>query len=61
MKKRTFQKISLVTVAFTVFIACSKDSAGVKTPTGKNGSVTRFTISGNYLYAVSSHFFMLMT
>jgi len=56
MKKRIFQKISLVIVAFTVFISCSKDSAGVKTPTGKSGSVTRFTISGNYLYAVSSHF-----
>jgi hypothetical protein len=51
-----FQKTILVIAAFALFSSCNKETAGAKTPTGKGGSVTRFTIAGSYLYAVSSHY-----
>ena len=38
--------------------SCTKDSAGTSAnpSSGKAGSLTRFTIAGNYLYAVDNHF-----
>lgn len=40
-----------------IFYACSKESnAAADAGTGKGGSLARFTITGNYLYAVSNHY-----
>jgi hypothetical protein len=37
--------------------SCTKDSAGgANSSAGKGGSLARFTITGNYLYAVDNHF-----
>lgn len=41
------------------FISCEKngaDSASFASDTGKGGSLAKFTIVGNYIYAVSSHY-----
>ena len=41
------------------FISCEKngaDSASIASGTGKGGSLAKFTIVGNYIYAVSSHY-----
>lgn len=45
-------------IAFIALVSCEKaaDSASASTTTGKGGSLTRFTIAGNYLYAVDNHF-----
>ena len=44
----------------TLFYSCSKDSLGTSpssaVQTGKGGSLARFTIAGEYLYAVDNHF-----
>ncbi|MDO9373718.1 MAG: hypothetical protein V4725_04530 [Bacteroidota bacterium] len=40
-----------------VFYSCTKENAGKSdNSAGKAGSLTRFTITGNYLYAVDNHF-----
>ncbi len=40
-----------------LFNSCNKESANASasSTTGKGGSLTRFTIAGNYLYAVDNH------
>jgi hypothetical protein len=45
-------------VAFVALISCEKaaESTSLASTTGKGGSLTRFTIAGNYLYAVDAHF-----
>ncbi|HEX2534220.1 MAG TPA: hypothetical protein VHK69_10815 [Chitinophagaceae bacterium] len=43
--------ISIVTAS--VFYACSKESALASS--GKGGSLSRFTVAGNHLYAVDNH------
>lgn len=54
-------KINL-TILFiaTLFFACEKNadnrSAASANDSGKGGSLTRFTIAGDYLYAVDNHF-----
>ncbi len=48
---------TFISISFAVLIhSCNKESAAAYSSTGKGGSVTRFTISGDYLYAVSNHF-----
>ncbi len=48
--------LSIAVIAF-VFCSCEKSSDMAATPqTGKGGSLAKFTIVGNYIYAVSSHF-----
>lgn len=41
-----------------MFVSCEKsgDSKAAADVTGAGGSLSRFTIAGNYLYAVSSHY-----
>ena len=55
----TMKKIKYISVIFCgiLFFGCEKsgDSASALS-TGKGGSLSKFTIIGNYLYAVSSHF-----
>lgn len=57
----------IITVLFltaTAFYSCTKESGGAAADaafasnggTGKGGSLTRFTITGDYLYAVDNHF-----
>lgn len=47
----------LLFVAVLVIIACEKtDMTAASTTTGKGGSLAKFTIIGNYLYGVSSHY-----
>ena len=55
MKQTALLFILLFTAV--IFYACSKESntAAADATTGKAGSLARFTITGNYLYAVSSH------
>ncbi len=53
--------ISLLMVVLSCFLSsCSKDGAGdnsaAASSTGTGGSLARFTIVGNYLYGVDSHF-----
>jgi hypothetical protein len=60
MKSRVKPFPLLITlVAAGMFYSCSKDSlnsmAANNAQTGKGGSLARFTISGNYLYAVDNH------
>ena len=54
MKLPVLAVIMIISV-WTLFNACSKEAASAA-PTGKGGSLTRFTIAGNYLYAVDNHF-----
>jgi hypothetical protein len=56
MKQTALFVILLFTAV--VFYACSKESnaAADAGGSGKGGSLARFTITGNYLYAVSNHF-----
>jgi hypothetical protein len=59
MIPRQSSLIAIAMVSSLAFLnSCNKDSAAVNagTTSGKGGSVTRFTISENYLYAVSNHF-----
>ena len=48
---------TMVTTAIAILNSCTKDinNATVNT-SGKGGSLTRFTIAGNYLYAVDNHY-----
>jgi len=49
----------LYVIAFTAFISCEKSTdsgAAAANTVGAGGSLSRFTIAGNYLYAVSSHY-----
>lgn len=55
MRFRSFLAISL---SLIIIASCSKDSGGNANQaqsTGKGGSLSKFTIVGNYLYAVSNH------
>jgi hypothetical protein len=51
-------KLALLTVSWLsrlpLYNSCSKENAGAASATGKGGSITRFTVTGNYLYAVSN-------
>src|SRR5690606_30065758 len=53
-----FNFISLITLSLLFFAACNKADTGsvenVQSPSGKGGSLARFTVSGNYLYAVDA-------
>ena len=57
MRKQLALLLFSVTVSSIVLIqSCSKESVSANAPaTGQGGSVTRFTIAKNYLYAVSNH------
>ncbi|TDH27298.1 hypothetical protein EXU57_06830 [Segetibacter sp. 3557_3] len=46
----------LLIIATTLFVACTKDGTASNASTGKGGSLTRFTISGDHLYVVDNHF-----
>jgi hypothetical protein len=54
-----FRLIFLVTIVslfvFTISNSCNKEGMAAKESTGKGGSLARFTIAGNYLYAVTNH------
>jgi hypothetical protein len=57
--KLTVSIIILLAAACTVLFACTKDGASVAAAdggAGKGGSLARFTIAGDYLYAVENHF-----
>jgi hypothetical protein len=50
-------KIFLVITSFALINSCSKENTtGNSAPSGKGGSITRFTIAQNYLYVVTNHF-----
>lgn len=55
IKLTAFATIMVIS-SLALFNSCSKENVSAGTPTGKGGSVTRFTIAGNYLYAVSNHY-----
>lgn len=47
----------LVISSFALVNSCSKESTTANSyATGKGGSITRFTVAQNYLYAVTNHF-----
>src|SRR5690349_2298302 len=52
--KICFVVVAAVLACTTLFFSCTKEGAGAST--GKGGSLTRFTIAGDYLYAVDNHF-----
>jgi hypothetical protein len=52
----TTLKIILIIFSLALCHSCSKENTGANAATGTGGSITRFTIAGDYLYAVSSHF-----
>src|SRR5688572_4721768 len=56
IKKYAIGLLSFSLVCFILY-SCTKDSAAGAgdMSTGKGGSLTRFTIAGNYLYAVDNH------
>jgi hypothetical protein len=55
MKIRSNSFILILAFSFAALLnSCNKESAA-STTTGKGGSVTRFTIAGEYLYVVSNH------
>ncbi len=50
--------LSIIIAVFFVLSSCAKDgntNAALSSGTGKGGSLSKFTISGDYLYAVDSH------
>lgn len=53
-----FRYIGLIALSILLFTACNKSDTGsienVQSPSGKGGSLARFTVSGNYLYAVDA-------
>src|SRR5678810_337727 len=55
MKKLTYFTILFCSV---VYPGCEKstDAASAGSSVGKGGSLAKFTIIGNYVYAVSSHY-----
>lgn len=57
MKSRiTISVVVMLFYFWAVISSCSKESAGSNSTASKAGSLTRFTIEGNYLYAVDNHF-----
>ncbi len=47
----------LSSILFTLIYSCTKtDGSSAAANTGKNGSLTRFTVAGNYLYGVDNHY-----
>lgn len=56
-KKYTAFAVILFISAWVIFNACSKESASASADasTGKGGSLARFTIASNHLYAVDNH------
>jgi hypothetical protein len=58
MKLRLTLLVTIVSLLmFTLSISCDKEGmADGKSNTGKGGSLARFTIAGDYLYAVDNHF-----
>ena len=57
MKISTILKSLLIVLCVALLYSCTKDSMSKGAmQTGKNGSITRFTIAKNYLYVVSNHF-----
>ena len=55
----SFFKIILVSSISLVFLSCSKDgttNSALSSSTGKAGSLSKFTIVGNFLYAVDNHY-----
>ncbi len=58
MKKLSFT-LFLLSLLSVIFLSCEKngaDAASSASGTGKGGSLAKFTIVGNYIYAVSSHY-----
>jgi hypothetical protein len=58
-KQRLIIMIMLLLGAATIIMSCSKESASAAAAapsTGKGGSLARFTIARDHLYAVSNHF-----
>ncbi len=54
--KFSFLILALFISMAVFFYACSKENAAPNNATaGKGGSLAKFTVSGNYLYAVDSH------
>lgn len=54
-----FNKIITITALSLVFFSCSKDGStttATADTSGKGGSLSRFTIAGNFLYAVDNHY-----
>lgn len=61
-----YYKMKIKLITFTVilviatcvgFVSCTKEGAlASNASAGKGGSLTRFTITGNYLYAVDNHY-----
>jgi hypothetical protein len=58
MKCRSIIFVTLLILSVGIALdSCTKESAtGANVSSGKGGSLTRFTISDNYLYAVDNHF-----
>lgn len=57
--KLSFYNIIMLAVISVVFYSCSKDTTGTaaaSATTGTGGSLSKFTIAGNYLYAVDNHY-----
>lgn len=59
--KAAFSKILIVIIISFLAASCSKDSGSsdvnaVTASTGQGGSLAKFTIVGNYMYAISSHY-----
>ena len=52
MKKKLITVLLLCT-SF-LLIRCGKDAASSSSDLGQNGSLTRFIITGNYLYTISN-------
>ena len=53
------KKLKYLNIIFwsLVLLSCEKTGdASANLSTGKGGSLSKFTIIGNYVYAVSSHF-----
>lgn len=55
--RKSFYKILIPFLIGILIYSCTKDSAQVGTDagSGKGGSLARFTIAGNYLYAVNNY------
>ncbi|CAN5827389.1 hypothetical protein BH11BAC4_BH11BAC4_20870 [soil metagenome] len=54
-----FNKIIIISWISLLFISCSKDGGtanATANTSGQGGSLSKFTIAGNFLYAVDNHF-----
>jgi len=57
MKLKLTLLVSIVSLLmFTIANSCSKEGMADKASSGKGGSLARFTIAGDYLYAVDNHY-----